>query len=66
MGKRFFKTTWVMNNIIAPARKNLVTAITKGCADIKPILVAADAEDQRIANKIPAAVNFIPDRLDKW
>ena len=55
-----------MNNIIAPARKNLVTAITKGCADIKPILVAADAEDQRIANKIPAAVNFIPDRLDKW
>ena len=45
------------------ARKNRVAAITNGCADISPIFVAADADDQRIAKEIPAAVNFIPDGL---
>jgi len=41
-----------------PARKKRVTAITKGCADSNPIFVAADADDQRNAKPIPAAISL--------
>lgn len=40
--------------MMAPAIKNLGTAITNGCADCKPIFVAADADDQSMAKKTPA------------
>ena len=36
------------------AIKKRVTAITKGWADCKPILVAAEAEDHKMAKQIPA------------
>jgi len=49
-----------MHSMIMPPIKKRVTAITKGCADSSPILVAADADDQRMAKKIPAAVSLMP------
>lgn len=45
---------------MAPPMKKRVTAITKGCADSNPILVAAEADDHNIAKQIPAAMSFIP------
>jgi len=32
--------------------------ITKGCADVKPIFVAVEAEDHKIDNTNPAIKNF--------
>ena len=43
---------------MAPMKKR-VTAITNGCADSNPILVAAEADDQRMAKKIPAVVSLM-------
>jgi len=51
--------------MIPPPIKKRVTAITNGCADVNPIFVAAEADAHRIAKRIPAAVNFIPDGLNK-
>lgn len=42
-----------------PAIKKRVTAIIKGCALCKPILVAADADAHRIAKQIPAVSSLI-------
>jgi len=47
-----------MNNIIKPAMKKREVAITKGCADSNPILVATEADDHKTAKAIPAATNF--------
>ena len=59
-GKRFLNSKCVMHNIIVAPMKKRVTAITKGCADSNPILVAAEADDQRMAKKIPAVVSLMP------
>ena len=36
---------------------NLTSAITKGCASAKPILVAVDADAHNRANNIPAPIH---------
>jgi len=41
-------------SITIAAIANLTSAITKGCASAKPILVAVDADAHSIANNIPA------------
>jgi hypothetical protein len=45
---------WDMNNIIAAATPKRTTAITKGWADNKPILVAVEADAHKMAKDIPA------------
>lgn len=45
---------WDMNSMIAAAAPNRITARNSGWADIRPVLVAVEAEAQRIANRIPA------------
>ena len=42
-----------------PARKKRETAITKGCANCKAILVVTEAEGHKRAKKIPAVTNGI-------
>jgi hypothetical protein len=44
--------------MILPATANLTWAITKGCATVRPILVAVDAEAHNMANKIPAPIHL--------
>ena len=53
-GKRFFNTACEIKSIMMLAIKKRVTAITKGWADSKPILVAAEAEDHKMAKQMPA------------
>jgi hypothetical protein len=48
-----------MISMIMAAMKNLVTAITKGCAAISAILVAVDAEAHKKANAIPVNNIFL-------
>ena len=43
---------------MAAAKKNLVTAITNGCAVCKPIFVAADADAHKMAKNKPAINNL--------
>ena len=40
------------------AKKKRETAITKGWADCSPNLVAAEADDHKMANMIPIQMNF--------
>ena len=41
-----------------PAIANLIWAITKGWATLRPILVAVDADAQRMANRIPEPIHL--------
>ena len=57
-GNRLPNRTWEINNRINPATKKRAEAITKGCAEDKPNLVAVEAEDHKIENTNPAISNF--------
>jgi hypothetical protein len=47
-----------MINMIMAATPNRTTAITSGCAIVRPILVAVAAEAQEAAKRSPAIVHF--------
>jgi len=44
---------------MAEAIAKRTTAITKGCATVRPILVAVEAEAQRAANNVPVSSQLI-------
>lgn len=44
--------------MIVPAIRNRKIAITKGWAEISPILVAVEADDHKKANSMPASRSF--------
>jgi hypothetical protein len=44
--------------MIVLARKNRVTAITKGCEKRNPILVVTAADGHKMAKKKPAKMNW--------
>ena len=43
---------------MADANANLISAITSGCAEVNPILVAADADAHNAANNNPAITHL--------